>query len=46
MYVGSKDIPTIKNGRGIVIVSTSRGIMTGEKAKNEQIGGELICKVY
>ena len=46
MYVRSKDIPTVKNGRGIVIVSTSRGIMTGEKAKNEQIGGELICKVY
>ncbi|MBI5357604.1 30S ribosomal protein S8 [Candidatus Saccharibacteria bacterium] len=46
MYVRSKDIPSVKNGRGIVIVSTSKGIMTGEKAKKEHIGGELICKVY
>lgn len=46
MYVRSKDIPTVKNGRGIVIVSTSKGIMTGDKAKKEQVGGELICKVY
>lgn len=46
MYVRSKDIPIVKNGRGIVIVSTSKGIMTGDKAKKEQVGGELICKVY
>ena len=33
-------------GRGVVIVSTSKGLMTGDKAKAERIGGELICKVY
>jgi len=33
-------------GRGIVIVSTSKGMMTGREAKKQGIGGELICKVY
>jgi small subunit ribosomal protein S8 len=45
-YVNSKEIPVVKRGRGIVIVSTSKGLMTGERAKTEHIGGELICKVY
>jgi small subunit ribosomal protein S8 len=45
-YVNSKEIPTVKRGRGIVIVSTSKGLMTGAKARAEHIGGELICKIY
>ncbi|HEY4963674.1 MAG TPA: 30S ribosomal protein S8 [Candidatus Saccharimonadales bacterium] len=45
-YVNSKEIPVIKQGRGLVILSTSRGVMTGETAKKEHVGGELICKVY
>jgi small subunit ribosomal protein S8 len=45
-YVKAKEIPTVKQGRGIVIISTSKGIMSGERAKQSQIGGELICKVY
>lgn len=45
-YVNSKEIPVVKRGRGIVILSTSRGLMTGDKAKAERVGGELICKVY
>lgn len=45
-YVNSKEIPVVKRGRGLVIVSTSKGIMTGEQAKSEHVGGELICKVY
>jgi small subunit ribosomal protein S8 len=45
-YVNSKEIPTVMRGRGLVIVSTSRGLMTGKDAKHEKIGGELICKVY
>ena len=45
-YVNSQEIPTVKRGRGIVIVSTSRGLMTGVQAKTEKVGGELICKVY
>lgn len=45
-YTSADKIPTVKRGRGIVIVSTSKGLMTGEDAKNARIGGELICKVY
>lgn len=45
-YVGSKEIPTVMRGRGIVIVSTSKGLMTGHEARQQNIGGELICKVY
>lgn len=45
-YVNAKEIPVVKRGRGIVILSTSRGLMTGDKAKAERVGGELICKVY
>jgi small subunit ribosomal protein S8 len=45
-YVNSKEIPVVKRGRGVVIVSTSKGLMTGDQAKAEHVGGELICKVY
>jgi len=45
-YAKAAEIPTVKQGRGVVIVSTSRGLMTGEQAKAAKIGGELICKVY
>jgi small subunit ribosomal protein S8 len=45
-YVNSKEIPVVKRGRGVVIVSTSKGLMTGQQARNEKVGGELICKVY
>ena len=45
-YVNAKEIPVIKQGRGIVIISTSRGLMTGDQAKAENVGGELICQVY
>lgn len=45
-YSGADDIPVVKRGRGIVIVSTSKGVMTGDAARKQRIGGELICKVY
>lgn len=45
-YVGAKEIPVVKRGRGLVIVSTSHGVMTGDKARRSGVGGELICKVY
>lgn len=45
-YVKSGDIPTIKRGRGIVVISTSGGVMTGDEAKSKNLGGELICEVY
>jgi small subunit ribosomal protein S8 len=46
MYMRADAIPVVKRGRGIVIVSTSKGLMTGDEAKKQHIGGELICKVY
>lgn len=45
-YVKSQEIPVVKRGRGLVIVSTSQGMMTGDKAKQAGVGGELICRVY
>jgi len=46
LYARADKIPTVKNGRGFVVVSTSQGLMTGVEAKKKGIGGELICKVY
>lgn len=46
MYATAKTIPTIKRGRGLVVISTNQGIMTGQQAKSKHLGGELICKVY
>jgi len=45
-YAGADSIPTIKAGRGIVVISTSKGIMTGADAKKQRLGGELICQIY
>jgi|ERR1035437_1675092 small subunit ribosomal protein S8 len=45
-YVGAQEIPKVKSGRGVVLISTSKGVMTGVKAKKLGVGGELICKVY
>lgn len=45
-YANSRDIPKIHNGLGILIVSTSRGMMTDRAARRHGIGGELICSVW
>lgn len=45
-YAGVKDIPKVKNGRGLVIMSTSKGVMNGFDAAKQSLGGEVICKVY
>jgi small subunit ribosomal protein S8 len=45
-YVRAGEIPAVKRGRGIVIVSTSKGMMTGNEAKKQGVGGEIICRVY
>jgi small subunit ribosomal protein S8 len=45
-YVNAREIPIVKRGRGLVIISTSKGLMTGDQAKVQNVGGELICKVY
>lgn len=45
-YVGSSEIPRVLGGLGVAVVSTSKGIMTGTKARREGLGGELICYVW
>ena len=45
-YSNAKEMPRVKRGRGVVIVSTSKGLMTGEEAKAQGLGGELIASVY
>lgn len=46
VYVSANEIPNIQQGRGIVVISTSKGVMSGADAKKQRLGGELICKVY
>ena len=46
VYVKAGEIPTIRRGRGMVVISTSQGVMSGSSAKAKRLGGELICKVY
>jgi len=45
-YSGATDMPRVINGLGIVIVSTSKGVMTDKEARNENVGGEVLCYVY
>jgi len=46
VYVGANDIPKVKSGRGIVLISTSKGVVTGSQAVKQRLGGELLLKVY
>jgi small subunit ribosomal protein S8 len=46
VYIGVSAIPVILGGRGLVVVSTSNGVMTGREARKAGLGGELICKVW
>lgn len=45
-YVGSQEIPRVLGGMGINILSTSRGLLTGVQARRQNVGGELICRVW
>lgn len=46
VYVSVNEIPRVKSGRGLVLISTSKGIMNGTQAKKERLGGELLLEVY
>lgn len=46
MYMGAKDIRPIKNGFGVIVLSTPKGIMSGVKAKKELVGGEVLFKMW
>lgn len=46
LYAKSQEIPRVLGGRGVLIVSTSKGLLTDSEARKQKIGGELICKVW
>ncbi|EEH31744.1 30S ribosomal protein S8 [Borreliella burgdorferi] len=46
IYSSYRNMPRIKNGYGILIISSSQGVITGKEAKDKKIGGELICSVW
>lgn len=46
IYVGKREIPWVLSGMGVSILTTSRGIMTDQKARQLGLGGELLCKVW
>ena len=46
IYVQASEIPSVRGGLGISIMTTSKGYMTGKEARTKGIGGELICKVW
>ena len=45
-YVGARDLPRVRNGLGIAILSTSRGVMSDRKARELGVGGEVLCEVW
>src|ERR1700689_2563195 len=45
-YVPAKDVPKVRNGLGIAIISTSQGLMTDKEARNKGVGGEVLCEVW
>jgi small subunit ribosomal protein S8 len=46
VYIGSDSIPKVRNGLGIGVISTSRGILTDRAARESSVGGEYICEVW
>jgi len=46
IHCGSREIPRVRNGLGIVVLSTPKGIMSGRKAAKENVGGEILCRVW
>ena len=46
VHCGSREIPRVRNGLGIVVLSTPKGIMSGRKAARENVGGEILCRVW
>ena len=46
MYSSASEMPTVKNGFGLLVVSTPKGIMSGSNARKEHVGGELLFKIW
>lgn len=46
VYTSFRDIPWVRSGLGINVISTPKGLMTGRQAKREKVGGEILCNVW
>lgn len=46
VYVGAGDIPTVRNGMGIAVLSTPKGLLTDRQSRKEHVGGEVLCKIW
>ena len=46
VYVGKQDIPWVLQGIGTAILTTSKGVMSGQQVRRKGVGGEVLCKVY
>lgn len=46
IYLPASEIPEVLGGRGLVVVSTSQGVMSGKQAKKKKLGGEILCEVW
>ena len=46
IYLGTKEIPRVLNGLGLAILSTPKGIMSGDQARKQKLGREFLCEIY
>ncbi|HVP29011.1 MAG TPA: 30S ribosomal protein S8 [Myxococcota bacterium] len=46
VYVGSDEVPKVRNGLGVAVLSTPKGVMSGRSAQESSVGGELLCEVW
>lgn len=46
VYVGAREVPWVKNGLGIAIISTSKGLLTDSEARARKLGGEIVCQIW
>jgi len=46
IYRGAGDLPKVRNGLGVAVISTNRGVVTDEQARSLQVGGEVLCEIW
>lgn len=46
VYVGKEELPKVRRGLGVAVISTSKGILSDEQARAQQVGGEVVCEVW
>jgi small subunit ribosomal protein S8 len=46
VYVGKGEVPTVRNGLGVAVISTSRGVLSDRDAREQKVGGEVVCEVW